>query len=69
MLLVPLLAGCAPVRRGTGSVAPARAAKEQPVAAKPMPGEQIDYAGHRCGKPNFHVKTHPRLFPQRNVTR
>ncbi|WP_322022423.1 hypothetical protein [Burkholderia sp. BCC1977] len=68
-LLVPLLAGCASVRPGTESVAPTRAAKEKPVAAGLMPGEQIDYAGHRCGNPNFHVKTHPCLFPQRNVAR
>jgi len=32
-----------------------------------MPGEQIDYAGHRCGNPNLYVKTHPCLFPQRNA--
>ncbi|HKU00385.1 MAG TPA: hypothetical protein VJS30_28195 [Paraburkholderia sp.] len=31
----------------------------------PMPGEQIDYAGHRCGNPNEHVKTHLCLFPRR----
>lgn len=38
-------------------------------SAKPpadlAPGEQIDYAGHRCGNPNLHVKTHLCLFPRR----
>jgi type IV pilus biogenesis protein CpaD/CtpE len=29
------------------------------------PGEQIDYAGHRCGNANLHVKTHLCLFPRR----
>lgn len=29
------------------------------------PGEQVDYAGHRCGNPNLHVKTHLCLFPRR----
>ena len=28
-------------------------------------GEQIDYAGHRCGNLNLHVKTHRCLFPRR----
>lgn len=29
------------------------------------PGEQIDYAGHRCGNPNLYVKTHLCVFPRR----
>jgi len=73
MLLVPLfvllLAGCTFVRPCTGPAASTSAAKAKPVAAELMPGEQIDYAGHRCGNPNLYVKTHPCLFPQRNVAR
>ncbi|MBR8332665.1 hypothetical protein KDW69_13545 [Burkholderia ambifaria] len=73
MLIVPLLvsffAGCASVRPCTGPAASTSAAKAKPVAAELMPGEQIDYAGHRCGNPNLYVKTHPCLFPQRNVAR
>jgi hypothetical protein len=37
-------------------------------AVKPAnlaPGEQIDYAGHRCGNPNLYVKTHLCIFPRR----
>nr|WP_324251417.1 hypothetical protein [Burkholderia ambifaria] len=68
-LLVSLLAGCASVRPGTGPAASTRAAKAKPVADELMPGEQVDYAGHRCGNPNLYVKTHPCLFPQRNVAR
>ena len=44
-------------------------AARKPVPADLMPGEQIDYAGHRCGNPNLHVKTHVCLFPQRSGTR
>jgi hypothetical protein len=29
------------------------------------PGEQIDYAGHRCGNPNLYVKMHLCVFPRR----
>ncbi len=29
------------------------------------PGEQVDYAGHRCGNPNLHIKTHLCLYPRR----
>ncbi|WDR86117.1 hypothetical protein [Burkholderia ambifaria] len=68
-LLVSLLAGCASVRPGTGPAASTSAAKAKPVAGELMPGEQIDYAGHRCGNPNLYVKTHPCLFPRRNVAR
>ncbi|WP_244137285.1 hypothetical protein [Burkholderia pyrrocinia] len=64
VLIVPFLAGCASPRSDTGTTAPAAARK--PVPADLMPGEQIDYAGHRCGNPNLYVKTHPCLFPQRN---
>ena len=42
--------------------------REKPVPTDLMPGEQIDYAGHRCGNPNLYVKTHNCLFPQRNST-
>ncbi len=68
-LLVSLFAGCASVRPGTGPAASTRAAKAKPVADELMPGEQIDYAGHRCGNPNLYVKTHPCLFPRRDVAR
>ncbi|WP_368858911.1 hypothetical protein [Burkholderia sp. GbtcB21] len=64
VLIVPLLAGCASPRSDTGTAASAAARK--PVPADLIPGEQIDYAGHRCGNPNLYVKTHPCLFPQRN---
>ena len=66
VLIVTFLAGCASPRSDTGATASAAARK--PVPADLMPGEQIDYAGHRCGNPNLHVKTHPCLFPQRNPT-
>nr|WP_057925782.1 hypothetical protein [Burkholderia ambifaria] len=69
MLFVPLVAGCASMRPGCGPVAWTDAAQAQPVAAALIPGEQIDYAGHRCGNPNLYVKAHPCLFPRRNVAR
>lgn len=64
VLIVPLFAGCASSHSDTGTIASASARK--PVPADLMPGELIDYAGHRCGNPNLYVKTHPCLFPQRN---
>ncbi|WP_244136885.1 hypothetical protein [Burkholderia pyrrocinia] len=64
VLIVPLFAGCVSPRSDTGTTASTAARK--PVPADLMPGEQIDYAGHRCGNPNLYVKTHPCLFPQRN---
>ncbi|WP_206139614.1 hypothetical protein [Burkholderia sp. Se-20373] len=70
VLIVPLFAGCASTRSGTTPAAqttPAAATK-RPVPADLMPGEQIDYAGHRCGNPNLYVKTHNCLFPQRDST-
>ncbi|RQR88117.1 hypothetical protein DIE11_01085 [Burkholderia sp. Bp9012] len=70
LLIAPLVAGCASSRPDTGiagSSAPKAARNSVPTGL--MPGEQIDYAGHRCGNPNFYVKTHPCLFPKRNVTR
>jgi len=68
-LLVPLFAGCASVRPDTRPVALTSAPKAKPAAGELMPGEQVDYAGHRCGNPNLYVKTHPCLFPRRNVAR
>ncbi|CAB3964815.1 MULTISPECIES: hypothetical protein [Burkholderia] len=69
VLIVPLFAGCASTRSGTTPTAQAApAAAKKPVPADLMPGEQIDYAGHRCGNPNLYVKTHNCLFPQRNST-
>ncbi|WP_175909416.1 hypothetical protein [Burkholderia metallica] len=71
VLIVTLLAGCASTRSGTATTAPsaAPATARKPAPADLMPGEQIDYAGHRCGNPNLYVKTHTCLFPQRNGTR
>ncbi|WP_257139723.1 hypothetical protein [Burkholderia sp. MSMB1826] len=66
VLIVPLLSSCASSTR-SGAAATAPAAVRKPAPAASMPGEQIDYAGHRCGNPNLYVKTHPCLFPQRNA--
>ncbi|WP_256978369.1 hypothetical protein [Burkholderia sp. HI2500] len=69
VLIVPLFAGCTSTRSGTMPTSQATpAAAKKPVPADLMPGEQIDYAGHRCGNPNLYVKTHNCLFPQRNST-
>ncbi|WP_232291209.1 hypothetical protein [Burkholderia ubonensis] len=57
VLIIPLLAGC--VFAGVG--------ERKAVARDLAPGEQVDYAGHRCGNPNLHVKTHPCVFPQRRA--
>ncbi|WP_260426582.1 MULTISPECIES: hypothetical protein [unclassified Burkholderia] len=65
VLIVPLFAGCVSTRSDTGAAVPAAA--REPAQADLMPGEQIDYAGHRCGNPNLYVKTHPCVFPKRNV--
>ncbi|WP_321857802.1 hypothetical protein [Burkholderia cenocepacia] len=67
VLIIPLLAGCASTRSDT--TATASAAARKPVPDDLMPGEQVDYAGHRCGNPNLYVKTHPCLFPQHNSAR
>ncbi|WP_256979703.1 hypothetical protein [Burkholderia sp. AU16741] len=67
VLIVPLFAGCASTRSGTTALASAAARK--PVPADLPPGEQVDYAGHRCGNPNLYVKTHPCVYPQRNSAR
>ena len=57
-------AGCA-----SGGGKPAASVKTststQQVPADLAPGEQIDYAGHRCGNPNLYVKTHLCVFPRR----
>ncbi|WP_260435978.1 hypothetical protein [Burkholderia sp. Bp9143] len=66
VLVVPLLVGCVSTRPDTAAAAPSAARKPAPVDL--LPGEQVDYAGHRCGNPNFHVKTHPCVFPKRDVT-
>ncbi|WP_256946765.1 MULTISPECIES: hypothetical protein [Burkholderia] len=69
VLIVPFFAGCASTRSGTTPTSQATpAAAKKPVPADLMPGEQIDYAGHRCGNPNLYVKTHNCLFPQRTST-
>ncbi|MBR8250558.1 hypothetical protein KDX12_33945 [Burkholderia cenocepacia] len=64
VLIVPLFAGCASTRSGATVTPPAAARK--PAPADLTPGEQIDYAGHRCGNPNLYVKTHPCVYPRRN---
>ncbi|MDN7700107.1 hypothetical protein R0290_23165 [Burkholderia semiarida] len=66
-LIVPLFAGCAPTRSDTATTAAAVGRK--PVPSGLMPGEQVDYGGHRCGNPNLYVKTHPCVYPQRNSVR
>ncbi|WP_230941335.1 hypothetical protein [Burkholderia diffusa] len=66
LLIAPLAAGCAlfpPDGETVGSSAPKAMRDAVPTAL--MPGEQIDYAGHRCGNPYFYVKVHPCLFPRR----
>ncbi|KWE80011.1 hypothetical protein [Burkholderia territorii] len=66
LLFAPLLAACASVHRETemvGSAVPK--AKRDVESAGSISEGQIDYAGHRCGNPNFYVKTHPCLFPRR----
>lgn len=69
LLIAPLVAGCASSRPDSGTVgSSAPKAVRNAVPAGLTPGEQIDYAGHRCRNPNFYVKTHPCLFPKRNVT-
>ncbi len=64
--IVTALAGCA----GVSGKPPASANASSPTrATAPLtdlaPGEQIDYAGHRCGNPNLYVKTHLCVFPRR----
>ncbi|WP_261318097.1 hypothetical protein [Burkholderia cepacia] len=73
VLIVPLFASCTSTRSvpppNVSATSTTPAAARKPVPADLMPGEQIDYAGHRCGNPNLHVKTHVCLFPQRSGTR
>lgn len=73
VLIVQLFAGCTSTRSGptpnVSATSTTPAAARKPVPADLMPGEQIDYAGHRCGNPNLYVKTHVCLFPQRSGTR
>ncbi|WP_254616772.1 hypothetical protein [Burkholderia metallica] len=64
VLIVPLFAGC--VSKRSGGTETAAVASREPVPADLTPGEQVDYAGHRCGNPNLYVKTHPCVYPQRN---
>ncbi|WP_081435614.1 hypothetical protein [Paraburkholderia xenovorans] len=64
-IVAACLAGCA----GPGSKPSAPASTSSPTPAAPLvdlaPGEQVDYAGHRCGNPNLYVKTHLCVFPRR----
>ncbi|WP_175876966.1 hypothetical protein [Burkholderia sp. BCC0097] len=63
VLIVPLFAGCASTRSDTTAT---YGAARKPVPADRAPGEQVDYAGHRCGNPNLYVKTHPCVYPPRD---
>ncbi|HEB3529841.1 hypothetical protein [Burkholderia cenocepacia] len=63
VLIVPLFAGCASTRFETTAT---YGAARKPVPADRVPGEQVDYAGHRCGNPNLYVKTHPCVYPPRD---
>ncbi|WP_431823349.1 hypothetical protein [Burkholderia sp. F1] len=62
VLIIPLLAGCV-----SGGGVASSVGERKAVARDLAPGEQVDYAGHRCGNPNLHVKTHPCVFPQRSA--
>lgn len=63
-ILAASLAGCASSGgKPAASVNPPTSTHKAPTDL--APGEQIDYAGHRCGNPNLHVKTHLCLFPRR----
>ncbi|RKR36666.1 hypothetical protein B0G82_4709 [Paraburkholderia sp. BL17N1] len=64
MILATSLAGCAS-SGGEPAVAVQPRASAHNAPTDLAPGEQIDYAGHRCGNPNLHVKTHLCLFPRR----
>ncbi|RKF50167.1 hypothetical protein [Paraburkholderia fungorum] len=64
-VIVASLTGCAnpgSERRAAGASPEAKQAKAPVDLA---PGEQVDYAGHRCGNPNLYVKTHLCLYPRR----
>lgn len=63
--IVLSLGGCASSNMTASGDAPARPPKILPKDL--APGEQVDYAGHRCGNPNLHVKTHPCVFPLRRT--
>ncbi|MFL9892899.1 hypothetical protein [Paraburkholderia sp. RL17-381-BIF-C] len=63
--LPAILAGCA---SNSGESPASTSMSTSTQAVKPAnlaPGEQIDYAGHRCGNPNLYVKTHLCIFPRR----
>lgn len=62
-VMVAGLAGCA----GLSGKPPAGTSSSTQTTAPAdlAPGEQIDYAGHRCGNPNLYVKTHLCVFPRR----
>ncbi|KVX44249.1 hypothetical protein [Burkholderia territorii] len=66
LLIASLFAGCTSVNRDTKTVEPSVPKATRDVERDgSTPGWQTDYAGHRCGNPNFYVKTHPCLFPRR----
>ncbi|TFE39411.1 hypothetical protein E2553_21440 [Paraburkholderia dipogonis] len=63
-VLAASLAGCASSSgKPADAVKPSTSTHKSPTGL--ALGEQIDYAGHRCGNPNLHVKTHLCLFPRR----
>ncbi|TKI19912.1 hypothetical protein FCO27_19280, partial [Bacillus pumilus] len=64
-VFVIALGGCATGDMATSGSAAAGRAKALPKDL--APGEQVDYAGHRCGNPNLRVKMHPCVFPLQRV--
>jgi hypothetical protein len=67
LFVIASLIGCAkPV--GKPVVTAGKSTSTHKAVPPPMklgPGEQVDYAGHRCGNPNLHIKTHLCLYPRR----
>jgi type IV pilus biogenesis protein CpaD/CtpE len=64
MILAAGLAGCAS-SGGKPAASANTSASMQKAPTDLAPGEQIDYAGHRCGNPNLYVKMHLCVFPRR----
>jgi hypothetical protein len=63
--LAASLAGCAS-NSGKSPASASKSTSTQTVEPPNLaPGEQVDYAGHRCGNPNLYVKTHLCVFPRR----
>jgi len=65
-IIAATLAGCAQPGKKTVEAGTTLAPAQNKEALKDLaPGEQVDYAGHRCGNPNLHIKTHLCIFPRR----